>query len=117
MKKFFVLFAIPAVAIQEWMTNVDEATRKQQSDQMMQEWNAWLESHKDVIVDKGLPLGKTKRIDANGVSDGRNDYNWYLIVNAESAEAAAEMFVGHPQIASIPTSYIEVMGTAGMPSA
>lgn len=114
MKKFFVLFGIPAAAIQEWMTTVDEATRKEQTEKLMHDWNEWMAAHEDVIVDKGLPLGKTKRVDANGVSDGKNDLNWYLIVEAESHEAAADMFKDHPHIVQIPSAYAEVMGTQGM---
>jgi hypothetical protein len=37
--KYFVTFSIPAAAIQEWMANVDETTRKEQTDKMMQDWN------------------------------------------------------------------------------
>jgi hypothetical protein len=108
MKKFFVLFGIPAAAIQEWMANVDEASRKEQSDKVMGEWKTWMEEHTSAIVDKGLPLGKTKRVDAHGVTDTKNDLNWYLVVEAESHEAAADMFKGHSHL-QIPTSYIEVM--------
>lgn len=108
MKKFFVLFCIPAAAIQEWMATVDEATRKEQSDKMMREWQDWVTAHEGSIVDKGLPLGKTKRVTAEGIADAKNDLNWYLVVEAESHEAAAELFKGHPHL-QIPTSYIEVL--------
>ena len=113
MKKFFVLFCIPAAAIKDWMANVAEASRKQQSDEIMQAWHKWMDDHQSVIVDKGLPLGKTKRVSADGITDATNDLNWYLVVEAESQDAAAELFVDHPHL-QIPTSYIEVMGTAGM---
>ena len=56
-----------------------------------------------------MPLGKTKRVDANGVTDVVNDLNWFMIVQAESHDAAAAMFVGHPHLKSIPTTYVEVM--------
>jgi hypothetical protein len=108
MKKYFVLFCIPAAAIQDWMANVDEATRKEQSDTMMKDWQTWMTEHAATIVDKGLPLGKTKRITGDTVSDTKNDLNWYLVVEAESHEAATEMFKGHPHL-QIPSSYIEVM--------
>jgi hypothetical protein len=113
MKKFFVLFCIPAAAIQDWMTKVDETTRKQQSEEMMHSWAAWMTEHESVILDKGLPLGKTKRVMATGVADIKNDMNWYLLVEAESHEAAAEMFKSHPHL-QIPTSYIEVMDASRM---
>jgi len=108
MKKFFVLFAIPAAAIQEWMATVDEAARKEQSDKIMHEWQVWMSAHESAILDKGLPLGKTKRVSKEGIADSRNDLNWYLLVQADSHEAAAEMFKDHPHL-QIPTSYIEIM--------
>src|SRR5438045_2559682 len=109
MNKYVVTFSIPAASIQEWMTNVDEAERKRQTDQMMQEWQAWMAAHEGQVLDKGLPLGKTKRVTKEGITDTKNDLNWYLVVEAESHEAAAEMFRDHPHIKSIPTAYAEVM--------
>ncbi len=108
MKKFVVTFSIPAASIQEWMANVDETTRKEQSEKMMHDWQAWMTSHESSILDKGLPLGKTKRVTKDGVEDTKNDLNWYLVIEAESHEAAAEMFRNHPHL-EIPTSYIEIM--------
>lgn len=108
MNKYFVLFAIPAAAIEQWVTTVDEATRKEQSEKVMHEWQEWMTTHASSIIDKGLPLSKTKRVTSDGVTDTKNDLNWYLVVEAESHEAAADMFKGHPHL-QIPTSYIEVM--------
>lgn len=109
MNKYVVLFGIPAAAIQDWMAKVSEEERKAQMDKMMTDWNEWMAAHESSILDKGLPLGKTKRVDANGASDTKNDLNWYLVVQAESHQAAADMFVGHPHLVQIPTAYAEVM--------
>ena len=108
MKKFFVLVCIPAAAIQEWMTKVDEATRKTQSDEMMAAWQKWMEDNKASILDGGMPVGKTKRVSKDGVSDVKNDVNWYMVVQAESQDAAAAMFQNHPHVQMIPSSYIDV---------
>lgn len=104
---------MPAASVQRWMETVDEATRKEQTQKMMQEWNDWMAAHESAIVEKGLPLGKTKRVDAHGVTDTKNELNWYLIVEAESHDAAAQMFVGHPHIVQIPDAHVEVMTTTG----
>jgi hypothetical protein len=112
MKKFFVLFCIPAAAIQEWIATVDEATRKKQSDEMMRSWQTWMAAHESVILDPGMPLGKTKRVTAQGIADAKNDLNWYLVVKADSHEAAADLFKDHPHL-HIPTSYIEVLDASG----
>jgi hypothetical protein len=109
MNKYFVLFNIPSASMQTWVANTDEATRKEQTEKLMTDWQTWMTEHADAILDKGLPLGKTKRVDAKGVTDTKNDVNWYLLVQAESHDAAAQMFVNHPHLVQIPSAYVEIM--------
>ena len=45
----------------------------------------WGRDHEQSIVDRGGPLGKTKRADANGVSDTKNMMTGYVILEAEFA--------------------------------
>jgi hypothetical protein len=71
-------------------------------------WKKWMVDREKSLVDKGRPLGKTKRVTAKGVSDVRNDLNWYVILEADSHEAAANMVANHPHL-QIPGSSIEVM--------
>lgn len=108
MKNYFVVFCIPAAAVEEWMAKVDEGARKEQSDALMNDWKTWFAAHKDVIVDEGGPLGKTKRVTANGVADIRNDLNYRITITADSHEAAADLFKNHPHL-TIPSAYIEVL--------
>ena len=108
MKKFVAIFNIPVAALDAWMTTIDEATRKQQTNEMMQAWNSWMEEHKGQIIDKGLPLGKTKRLTSEETRDTRNDMMWYLVAEADSHDDAATLFAGHPHL-QIPSSYIEIM--------
>jgi hypothetical protein len=103
-----VLFSIPARVVEEWMKNTPPEKMKAASEDMMGAWKKWMEDNGKSIVDRGTPLGKTKRVTAQGVSDARNDLNWYLIVDAESHDAAAKMFATHPHL-QIPEAYVEVM--------
>jgi len=50
-----------------------EATRKAQTDDLMKHGMKWMASHEGSIVRQGLPLGKTKRVTADGVSEYQND--------------------------------------------
>ena len=115
MKKFFALFAIPATVIEDWKKTTDPAKAKAMSDDMMKAWDKWMKDHEKHIVDKGQPLGKTKRVTAQKVSDVRNDLNFYVIVKADSHKAAAELFKGHPHL-QIPESSVEVMEIPEMPA-
>jgi hypothetical protein len=107
MKKFFVLFGIPIATIDEWMKGADDPERKKQNDQMMQDWQKWMTEHESHILDKGLPVGKTKHVTKDGVTDTRNDFVWYLIMEGESHDAVAKMIQTNPHL-QIPTSYAEV---------
>ncbi len=104
--KFFVTYQMPHTGLDDWM-QLPEAQRKEQEQEMQMEWKAWMESHKDAITESA-GVGKPKRITASGVEDARNDIMMYSFVEADSLEAASEMFKGHPHF-GIPGGWIEVM--------
>ena len=112
MNRYLVLFSAPASVIDEWQKK-PEAERKPAEDQMMREWREWMTSHAKLFSDKGAGVGKTKRVTADGVADRRNDIMLYQIVQANSADEAATMFVGHPHF-GIPQATIEVMPLKAM---
>jgi hypothetical protein len=109
MNKYAAIFCIPADSMKDWMASVDEATRKEQSDKVMKDWAAWVETHKDAIVENGFPLGKTKRVTKDSITDVKNDMNWYMVVQAESHDAAATLVQSNPHLQMIPSSYVELM--------
>ena len=104
--KFLVTYQMPHAGLDDWMKLPDE-TRKEQEKQMESEWNAWMENHKEAILETA-GVGKPKRITAEGVEDTRNDIMMYSFVEADSLEAAAELFKDHPHF-GIPGGWIEVM--------
>ena len=68
-----------------------------------------------IIVDAGGPLGKTKRTDSNGVSDSSNPIGGYIIVQAETHDAAARLFENHPHFAILPGNAVEIMPCNDIP--
>jgi hypothetical protein len=114
MKKFFALFQIPASIMQDWKKNTKPEEMKAASEKMMLAWETWTKAHQKNLVDRGAPLGKTKRVTANGISDSRNDLNWYSIIEAESHDAAARMFLDNPHL-QIPQAFIEIMEIPPLP--
>ncbi len=112
MKKFFVLYLIPYAEIQKMMaTSKPEDMKKG-----MDEWNKWMDAHKDAFVERGTMLGATKRVTTDGVADVHNDLTGYSIVQAESHEAAAKMFEGQPHLMMSGAS-IEIMTMTEMTNA
>jgi len=107
MKKFLVTYLAPTSVIDEWKKTEPEQ-RKQSEEKMQGEWKKWMSDHKKMFADKGAGVGKTKRVTKQGTADTRNDVMLYGVVEAESHEAAARTFEGHPHL-QIPQASIEVM--------
>ena len=81
----------------------------------MAAWGAWMAKHAGVIVETGGPLGKTMKASAGGVSNIRNAVTGYVVVRAETHEAATAMFEGHPHFAIFPGDSVEVMEVLPIP--
>lgn len=63
----------------------------------------------------GSPLGKTKRIDKEGVSDTRNELGAWTVVKAKSQQDAAKLFLKHPHFMIFPGDRVEVMECLAIP--
>ncbi len=114
MKNFLATYMGSASAIAEWK-KMDEDKRKQREAAGMEAWFKWGAVNQKSIVDQGTPLGKTKRISAQGISDTKNEVAGYTIVQAESHEAAAKLFENHPHFTQFPGDSVEVMECLPMP--
>ena len=96
-------------------TTLDPAARKAREQEGIKAWMDWGTRHAVSIVDRGAPLGKTKRAARDGISDIRNAMTGYVIVEAESHAAAAEMFADHPHFTIFPGDSVEIMECLPMP--
>jgi hypothetical protein len=115
MKNFLAIYNGTHASMDEW-NKLDEAARKARMSTGMAAWQQWMQTHAAAIVDTGTPLGKTKRIDKSGVTDTTNNITGYVIVKAESHEAAAAMFTNHPHFAIFPGDAVEIMPCTAMPT-
>ncbi len=97
---------MPHTGLDEWM-KMPEADRKAQEVEMQSQWGAWMAAHTGVVTETA-GVGKPKRITSSGIEDSRNDIMMYSFVEAESQEAAADLFKNHPHF-GIPGAWIEVM--------
>ena len=114
MKKFLAIYLGSAEAFARWKA-MDEQKRKEREKAGMDAWMKWSTENGKAIVDQGTPLGKTKRINAKGISDIKNEIAAYTIVQAESHEAAAKLFVNHPHFMIFPGDSVEIMECLPMP--
>ena len=98
----------------QWNALSDEERGKREA-AGMQAWMDWGAKHAAHIVDNGGPLGKTKRVSNSGVEDAVNMLAGYVIVDAPSHEAAAQMFENHPHFAIFPGAGVEIMTCPPIP--
>jgi hypothetical protein len=114
MKQFLAIFTGSPEAMNKWKA-MDPATQKTKGDLGKKEWMNWAEKNHKSIVMQGGPLGVTKRVEASGISDIRNKMGAFVVVQADSHEAAAKMFTNHPHFSIFPGDGVEVMEVMPIP--
>jgi hypothetical protein len=114
MKTFLAIYTGTVAKLEAWK-QLGEEERAKRDAAGVEAWMAWGTKHAASIVDQGAPLGKTKRAAADGVSDMKNDIAGYVIVQAESHDAAARLFVDHPHFTIFPGDAVEIMECLPLP--
>jgi hypothetical protein len=111
MKKFLALYMADATGMADMMRDSTPEQRKKGTEA----WMKWMDDNKASLADRGAPVGKTKRIDTDGIKDGKNDVCGYSIVQAESAEAAAKIFGKDQPFLRMPGAAIEMIEILEIP--
>lgn len=116
MKTFLAIYIGTATSAEKarWDAE-DNASRQQRMMEGVQAWGDWATRLGPAIVDRGTPLGKTLRVSPQGIAPTRNACAAYVIVQAESHEAAAELFRNHPHFTVMPGDSVEVMECLPLP--
>jgi hypothetical protein len=65
----------------------------EEGENQMNKWKAWVGALGDAAVNPGTPLGKSRIVGADGMSDdgGPNAMSGFSVVKADSIEAALDM--------------------------
>ena len=116
MKKFLAIYTgtEAALARKKW-DELDEKKRQELVDAGMKAWMDWGTRNAAAIVDQGAPLGKTKRASPEGIANIKNHMTGYVIVQAESHEAAAKLFEKHAHFTIFPGESVEIMECLPLP--
>jgi hypothetical protein len=99
-----------------WMA-LPDAERRAREQEGMAAWKAWVEQHQLAVSAMGGPLGKTKRVTERGIEDVSNAMGAFMVVRAESLEAAARLFENHPHFTIFPGESVEIMPVLPIPGA
>jgi hypothetical protein len=98
-----------------WMA-LPEAERRAKEKAGIAAWKAWVGKHQAVVSVMGGPLGKTKKITERGIAEVSNEMGAFMVVRAESHEAAAKLFEKHPHFTIFPGESVEVMPVLPIPA-
>lgn len=94
---------------------LSEAERGRREEAGIKAWGDWMAANDATIVDAGGPLGKTKRVGPDGIADVSNALTGYVVLEAESHQAAAKLFENHPHFAIFPGEAVEIMPLLPIP--
>lgn len=73
-------------------------------------WEEWEKKHAASITDRGGMVGKTLRVNRDGsAAPATNTICGYLVVEAETIEAAAKIFDSHPHLTHFPGDSVDIM--------
>ena len=66
----------------------------------MKKWMEWMDGLGDAVVDRGVPVGKSKTVSSAGVTDdgGSNPLSGITIVQADTIEEAVKMAEISPHV-------------------
>jgi len=95
--------------------SLSEGQRREKEQEGIKAWKAWVEKYQSAIVYLGGPLGKTKKVSADGIADITNQLGAFTVVRADSFESASRMFQNHPHFAIFPGDAVEVMPVLQIP--
>ncbi len=115
MKRYLAVYTGTPGAMARWDT-LTESERQQRQTQGMAAWKKWANENAASIVEGGGPLSRTKLVSASGITDIRNNLAAFIIVQAESQEAAAKLFLDHPHFTIFPGDGVEVMEVLPVPA-
>ena len=73
------------------------------------QWEAWDKRNAAFIANQGGMVGKTTRATKDGIAPASNTICGYLIIEAETAEAAAHLFQDHPHLTVFPGESVDIM--------
>jgi hypothetical protein len=111
MKKFMAIYMASGADFERMM----KSSTAEQRNKGMEAWMKWMNENKASILEGGAPLGKTKRADASGISDMKNNIGGYSVVQAETHDAAAKLFgKDHPHL-QMPGAWVEILEIMPLP--
>lgn len=110
--KYIAIYRAPQSVMEEWMKKPQEERDVEQK-KMEADWQTWQQKNSSMIKETA-GLGKNIQVTSTGAAPMKNDLMMYTVVEAETPEAAAEIFKDHPHLV-IPEATIDIMPSTPVP--
>lgn len=88
MPKFILLYNGPATAMEDMS--------KEQSNEIMQKWQGWIDRNGDGIIDIGSPMANGVAVIDDGSTGTPTPLSGYTLIEAIDLDAAKALTEGHP---------------------
>ncbi|MBZ9874326.1 hypothetical protein LB542_26160 [Mesorhizobium sp. BR1-1-9] len=75
----------------------------------LQQWTDWEERNAASFPDRGGMVGRTTRVTKDGIADAVNPFCGYIVVEADTIDAAARLFESHPHFTVFPGDGVDIM--------
>lgn len=72
-------------------------------------WTEWEARNAAFLFSGGGMVGKTTRVTKDGIAAAVNDFCGYVIIEAETIDAAAQLFRDHPHLTVFPGDGVDIM--------
>ena len=111
MKKFMAIYMASGADFEKMMRN----STPEQRNKGMEAWMKWMNDNKASILEGGAPLGKTKRADATGVSDTKNNIGGYYRASRNARRGSQTVSSDHPHL-QMPGAWVEILEIMPLPA-
>jgi hypothetical protein len=75
----------------------------------LKQWTDWEERNAAFFPDRGGMVGRTTRVTKDGIADAVNPFCGYIVVEADTIDAAARLFENHPHFTVFPGDSVDIM--------
>jgi hypothetical protein len=108
MPRFLAIYTMPNENVARFRA-LPRAEQDEIDNRGVPAWGEWEARHATAIVERGAMVGKTLRVTKAGIVPATNDICGYLVLEAETIEAAAKLFEDHPHLQIFPGETIDLM--------
>lgn len=108
MPRFLAVYTMKPEDLARWRA-LPKAEQDRRDAVGLKQWADWDTANAASLVGDSGMVGKTLRVTPGGADEATNDICGYIVVRADSIEAAARLFENHPHFTIFPGDGVDIM--------